>query len=99
MEFLGLLQKSEERNNADITSNRTGINRDISSEDADKIIEQIEKCEDWYKNIIGYRKKYRLFLRSVSGKKKRFDNYARTKLILAKIMIYDCKGQFNLNKV
>ncbi len=71
----------------------------ISSEDAKKIIEQIQRCESWYSGLAGHRRKSRLFLRCINGKKKRFDSGARSKLINAKIRIYDCRGWFDLNRL
>ncbi|RLI77704.1 hypothetical protein DRP05_09400 [Archaeoglobales archaeon] len=71
----------------------------ISSSDADKIIDQIEKCETWYGNFISHRKKSRLFIRCVNSKRRRLDPYARIKLKNARIRMYDCKRLLDLENL
>ena len=71
----------------------------ISSGDADKIIDQIEMCEVWYSNFISHRRKSRLFIRCVGGKRRRLDPYAREKLRNAKIRMHDCHGSLRLESL
>ena len=74
----------------------------ISSDDAKKIVEQIENCETYYNTFIGHRTKIRLFLWCVEKgkkKKKRMDDFAREKIRRKKIRIEDCQGSFNLAKL
>ena len=72
---------------------------EISSSDADKIVEQIEKCENHYNIFVGHRRKIRLFLRCIGKskkKKKGIHNFVREKLKRHRIRIEDCQGSFDL---
>ncbi len=70
----------------------------ISSEDARKIIEQIERCEYWYSNFIAHRRKSKIFLHC--GNKIRLDSFARIKLERANVRMYRCcQGHINLGKI
>lgn len=69
----------------------------ISSKDADKIVEQIKGCENYYNVFIGHRRKIRLFLWYRKKKKKqRMDDQAREKLKRNRIRIKDCYSVFDL---
>ncbi len=67
----------------------------ITSSDASKIIEQIDFCKARYNDLIAHRKRYRIFVHCVNGKK-RIDKPAREKLRRNKIITKDCKGALDL---
>ncbi len=71
----------------------------ISSKDAERIVNQIKACEDYYSTFVGHRKKRRIFLHCGSRKKKRIESYAREKLKRARIEHHDCNKTFDLNKL
>ncbi len=70
---------------------------EISRKDTEKIVKQIEKCEEYYNIFVEHRRKIRLFLRCIKkGKKKGIKDFIREKLKRNKIRIEDCQGSFDL---
>lgn len=70
----------------------------ISSSDADKIVQQIKDCEYYYSQYIMHRKKIRLFL-WCRDRRKRLDDQARVKLTNNRIRVEYCQGSFDLSNL
>ena len=68
----------------------------ITSSDAKKIVKQIDFCKNYYNDMVGYKKRYLIFVHCTGKKRKRIDLPARNKLKRHKIIIKDCRRVLNL---
>jgi len=71
-------------------------NGTITSSDAKKIVKQIDFCKNYYNDMVGYKKRYLIFVHCTGKKRKRIDLPARNKLKRHKIIIKDCRRVLNL---